>query len=54
MTVKCRPIFCETEALEAVYREVSADLPHCRHAFVLDGAPSMNYGTLPPPKPRPK
>ena len=33
---EAQAIFCETEALEAVYREVSADLPYCRHAFVIE------------------
>jgi long-chain acyl-CoA synthetase len=33
---EAKAIFCETEALHAVYEEVSADLPHCRSAFVLE------------------
>ncbi len=33
---EAQALFCETEELEAVYREVAADLPHCRHVFVIE------------------
>jgi long-chain acyl-CoA synthetase len=33
---EAQAIFCETEALHAVYEQVAAELPHCRNAFIIE------------------
>lgn len=33
---EAQAIFCETEALHAVYEQVAADLPHCRNVFIIE------------------